>query len=247
MKTRFWERIARSDLSVRHGHCKTNPAEGTKQAKERKRHGMPTRDVYEVVLSFTRERGAVQAHTKGNSPPYLWPLLEVKYLCRMRSIEVVRLTDAHGSDKGLYISRAKGSHDGRNARLSDLHAIIEERSGQHARGTVGWVIARFEESTEFAALSEDTRSDYLYCAKKARAYKTATGQGPTLDTLHVDRLSLPSIQGVIEAIAKGREESRPSAAMACQGIPPRRTRSVRLFERLVSVGRGRSMSCISLY
>lgn len=72
---------------------------------------MPTRGVYEAVLEFAREQGAIQAHTKGSSPPYLWPLLEIKYLCRMRSIEVVRLADAHASDKGLYISRAKGSND----------------------------------------------------------------------------------------------------------------------------------------
>lgn len=96
---------------MRHGHCKTNPAEGTKQVKERKRHGMPKRDVYETVLRFARERGAVVAHAKGSSPPYLWPLLEIKYLCRMRSVEVVQLTDAHASDEGLYISRAKGSND----------------------------------------------------------------------------------------------------------------------------------------
>ncbi len=46
-----------------------------------------------------------------SSPPYLWPLLEIKYLCRMRSIEVVQLTDAHATEQGLYISRAKGSND----------------------------------------------------------------------------------------------------------------------------------------
>jgi site-specific recombinase XerD len=96
---------------MRHGHCKTNPAQGTKQVRERKRHGMPALDVYEAVLSFARKRGAVLAHTKGSSPPYLWPLLEIKYLCRMRSIEVVKLTDAHASEQGLYISRAKGSND----------------------------------------------------------------------------------------------------------------------------------------
>src|SRR5690606_6676979 len=96
---------------MRHGHCKTNPAEGTKQVKERKRHGMPTLDAYEAVLKFARERGALLAHTKGSSPPYLWPLLEIKYLCRMRSIEVVQMTEAHASEQGLYISRAKGSND----------------------------------------------------------------------------------------------------------------------------------------
>lgn len=125
---------------------------------------------------------------------------------------------------------------GRNARLSDLHAIIEERSGQHARGTIGWVIARFEESTEFAALSQDTRSDYLYCAKTARAYKTAKGQGPTLDTLYVDRLSLPSIQGVIEAIAKGREESRPGAGDGMPGYPSKANHLLRYLRRLFPWG-----------
>lgn len=75
---------------MRHGHCKTNPAQGAKQVKERKRHGMPTLDAYEAVLSFARERGALQPHVRGSAPPYLWPLLEIKYLCRMRSGEVVR-------------------------------------------------------------------------------------------------------------------------------------------------------------
>lgn len=37
--------------------------------------------------------------------------LEIKYLCRMRGIEVVQLTEAHASEQGLYISRAKGSND----------------------------------------------------------------------------------------------------------------------------------------
>jgi site-specific recombinase XerD len=96
---------------MRHGHCKTNPAEGAKQVRERKRHGMPTREAYDAVLNFARDRGALLAHTKGSCPPYLWPLLEIKYLCRMRSIEVVRLTEAHASEKGLYVARTKGSND----------------------------------------------------------------------------------------------------------------------------------------
>ena len=96
---------------MRHGHCKTNPAKGAKQVKERKRHGMPTRHAYDAVLNFARERGALQPHVKGSAPPYLWPLLEIKYLCRMRSIEVVQLTEAHASEVGLYVARAKGSND----------------------------------------------------------------------------------------------------------------------------------------
>jgi hypothetical protein len=96
---------------MRHGHCKINPAKWAKQVKERKRNGMPTRKAYHAVVNFARERGALQAHVKGSSPPYLWSLLEIKYLCRMRSIEVVRLTDAHASERGLYVARTKGSND----------------------------------------------------------------------------------------------------------------------------------------
>jgi hypothetical protein len=65
---------------MRHGHCKTNPAKWVKQVKERKRNGMPTRNVYHGVVNFARERRALQAHVKGSSRPYLWPLLEIKYL-----------------------------------------------------------------------------------------------------------------------------------------------------------------------
>lgn len=93
---------------MRHGHCKTNPAKWAKQVKDRKRHGVPTRQAYHAVVNFARERGALQARAKGSSPLYLWSLLEIKYLCRMRSIEVVRLTDAHASDRGLYVACTKG-------------------------------------------------------------------------------------------------------------------------------------------
>ena len=125
---------------------------------------------------------------------------------------------------------------GRHARLSDLHSIVEQRAGGDARGTIGWVIARFEESTEFAALSKDTRRGYHYCAKVAREYKTAKGQGPTLDTLYVDRLTLPAIQGLIEAIAKGREESRPGAGDAVPGYPSKANHQLRYLRRVFAWG-----------
>jgi integrase len=37
--------------------------------------------------------------------------MEIKYLCRMRSIEVLGLTDAHASEQGIYVARRKGSDD----------------------------------------------------------------------------------------------------------------------------------------
>lgn len=125
---------------------------------------------------------------------------------------------------------------GKDARLSELHAIVEQRAGGDVRGTVGWVIARFEESTEFAALSLDTRTDYGYCANVAREYKTDKGRGPTLDKLYVDRLSLPSIQGVVEAIAKGRIASSPGAEDGVPNYPSKANHLLRFLRRLFPWG-----------
>jgi len=96
---------------ARIGHCRTNPATGVKQAKERGRYQMPEHRTYGAALNFARERGARRAHTKGSGPPYLWCVMELAYLCRMRGIEVIRLTDAHETDAGLRVSRVKGSRD----------------------------------------------------------------------------------------------------------------------------------------
>lgn len=96
---------------VRQGHCTKNPAKGVKPAKERKRSGMPEHPIYAAVLQLARERGARKPHTAGSCPPYLWCVMEIAYLCRMRGIEVVGLTDAHETSEGLRVSRVKGSRD----------------------------------------------------------------------------------------------------------------------------------------
>jgi site-specific recombinase XerD len=79
--------------------------------KERGRKRMPEHVAYAAVLKFARERGELVPHSKGSLPPYLWSIMEIAYLCRMRGIEAVRLTDAHASDEGLLVRRVKGSRD----------------------------------------------------------------------------------------------------------------------------------------
>lgn len=105
---------------IRHGKCTTNPADGVKQVKERKRKRMPEHLAYAAVIKFAQERGALKPHSKGSLPPYLWPLMDLALLCRMRGIEVVRLTDADANDVGVRVKRVKGSRDSVvrwNARL----------------------------------------------------------------------------------------------------------------------------------
>lgn len=120
------------------------------------------------------------------------------------------------------------------ARLSDLHVIMEQRAGGDLRGTVGFVIAQFEKSTEFRALSAGTRRDYKYCAKVARGYITKSGA--TLDTLAVDRLTLPVMQKLNEAIANGREETKPGANDALDPAPAKANHLIRFLRRLFAWG-----------
>lgn len=72
---------------------------------------MPTRMAYDAVLKLAQARCVLTPHSAGSLAPYLWPLMEIKYLCRMRSIEVLHLTDAHASEQGIYVARRKRSYD----------------------------------------------------------------------------------------------------------------------------------------
>ena len=126
---------------------------------------------------------------------------------------------------------------GPKARLSVLRAIAGVWPRDYVRGTVGWVMARFEESTDFAALAESTRRLYRYCAKVAQEYHIHNGRGASLDTLFVDRLRLPVIQRVIETIAKGRSESAPGAADAQAPYPAKANHLLRYLHRLFAWGR----------
>lgn len=93
------------------GCCTTNPAAAVKQVKERGRNTMPPLEVFTALLTFARARGARTRRTVGACPPYLAPIMEIAYLCRMRGIEAVRLTDAHDTPAGVIVKRVKGSND----------------------------------------------------------------------------------------------------------------------------------------
>jgi hypothetical protein len=52
-----------------------------------------------------------KAHTEGSVAPYLAPLMVITYLCRLRGIEAVTLTDANNTEVGIVCKRRKGSKD----------------------------------------------------------------------------------------------------------------------------------------
>jgi hypothetical protein len=88
-----------------------NPAEGVEPARERKRFRMPTVATMRAVQQFARAGALKKAHTEGSVAPYLWAVIEIAYRCRLRGIELCRLTDDCAKQEGLYAFRVKGSND----------------------------------------------------------------------------------------------------------------------------------------
>lgn len=88
-----------------------NPAQGLEAAKEQKQQRYPETDVYNALLKFAQERAALTGRTEGSVASYLPYVMELGYLCRLRGIETITLTEAHGEADGLRTNRRKGSRD----------------------------------------------------------------------------------------------------------------------------------------
>jgi len=88
-----------------------NPAWGLDSFAERKRRRLPMPSVYKAVLTFARQCGQLPAHHLGSLPPYLWIVLELAYLCRLRGIETLTLVQAQGTAEGVRTQRRKGSRN----------------------------------------------------------------------------------------------------------------------------------------
>lgn len=110
---------------------KTNPLKGVDGAQERKDVYVPTTAEYLRVLDLAKERGGRARGVKGAVAGYLWIMMEFMYLCRLRSIEAVTLTDAHELEAGVLTNRRKHSRDntaqwGPRLRAA-LDAAVERR------------------------------------------------------------------------------------------------------------------------
>lgn len=119
-----------------------------------------------------------------------------------------------------------------NAVLSELHAIVEATRSPEPTGTLGYLCRKFRESTEYKALSKDTRDDYDHHADIACDYKMK--DGALLGVLPVDRMTVPGVQRLVEALAKGGPASPGQTA-----IPPRPSTAnhvLRFLRRLFNWG-----------
>lgn len=97
--------------AITRGHLEQDPTRAIRQFKERARRRLPEHTTIAAVTRFAQERGAIQSRTEGSLPAYLWLLIELGYLCRLRPVEVLTLSEAAHTAQGLHTNRRKGSRD----------------------------------------------------------------------------------------------------------------------------------------
>ncbi|QUE75812.1 tyrosine recombinase XerC [Stutzerimonas stutzeri] len=93
------------------GYLDSNPAMGIEAPVERKQRRLPSLEVMQRLIDRARELGQLKRGQKDAVPPHLSYVMELAYLCRLRGIEVVTLTDANELAEGILTNRRKGSRD----------------------------------------------------------------------------------------------------------------------------------------
>ena len=91
------------------------------------------------------------------------------------------------------------------ATLPELQGIVDAKTACDApmRGTVASVSAHFQTSTEFSELAVRTQKDYRRISAEACSY--VLRDGSSLGEQSVDRMTVSSIQRLVEILAGGRE------------------------------------------
>jgi site-specific recombinase XerC len=93
------------------GFVDVNPAKGIEAPKERKQRRLPDTVVMSKLIAFAHQQGQLKRSQAGACSPYLWYVMEISYLCRLRGIETITLTDENELEEGVLTNRRKGSRD----------------------------------------------------------------------------------------------------------------------------------------
>lgn len=93
------------------GYLDSNPAQGIEAPIERKQRRLPSHRVMVRLIDRAQELGRLKRGQPGACPAYLGYVMELAYLCRLRGIETVTLTDANELPEGILTNRRKGSRD----------------------------------------------------------------------------------------------------------------------------------------
>lgn len=99
---------------------KLNPARGVKRFPEQPRQRYVTDEEYNGFLKLAGERC-----------PYLVPIMEIAYLCRLRTCEVYDLKRDAITEDGLFAARRKGSKDALTLWTPRLRAAVDAALALH--------------------------------------------------------------------------------------------------------------------
>lgn len=89
----------------------------------------------------------------------------------------------------------------RDAKLSELQRILEERAGIE-RGTLRALMSTYHDAPAFTKLAKSTRADYSSCRDRVLEFTGRTGSFADLDPWRIKR---PMLQVLIDRIAQGRK------------------------------------------
>lgn len=87
---------------------------------------------------------------------------------------------------------------GPEAQLSDLHAAMETLHGVD-RGSLDYMLGKFENSDQFKALAQRTQDDYKYCRNVLQGFETKIGV--KFADLRRAGITKPAIQRLVDSIA----------------------------------------------
>lgn len=93
-----------------------NPAKSVRKFKETPRDRYIEDSEYNLVLQVARD----------SNYPYVAPMMELAYLCRLRSVEVRKLTADNLTEDGIFVERAKGSENEVTGWSPRLEAAVAE-------------------------------------------------------------------------------------------------------------------------
>ncbi len=118
------------------------------------------------------------------------------------------------------------------AKLSELHAAVEDALSGVQRGTLSHLMAAFKESTEYRDLSPGTRRGYDTQAATAGGWKLKNGS--TLGQMQLTMFDVPTVQRLVETIAAGR--SAHGDLPALPATPSKANHVLRFMRRLFAWG-----------
>ncbi|MEN5143529.1 site-specific integrase [Pseudomonas juntendi] len=93
------------------GYLEINVALGIEAPTERKQRRLPSPNVMAELIARAHQLGKLTRGQRGSCPAYLGYVMELAYLCRLRGIETITLTDANELEDGVQTNRRKGSRD----------------------------------------------------------------------------------------------------------------------------------------